>query len=88
MLLMIPDCQDEYALYRAHGLSLEGPVSIDIRSARDFAQGHIHGSTSIPLHELKQRLFELPAPYSGALRLLGGSSEELAKARELLAERR
>lgn len=34
---------------------------IDVRPPEEFAAGHIPGALSIPLHELEQRLGELPA---------------------------
>lgn len=35
-------------------------VVIDVRPADEFAQGHIPGAISIPLHALKRRLADLP----------------------------
>jgi rhodanese-related sulfurtransferase len=36
-------------------------VLVDVRPAAEFEAGHIEGAQSIPLHELEQRLDELPA---------------------------
>jgi rhodanese-related sulfurtransferase/predicted transcriptional regulator len=36
-------------------------VLIDVRPAEEFQAGHIRGARSIPIHELKDRLAELPA---------------------------
>ena len=36
-------------------------VLVDVRPEEEFAAGHIDGARSIPLHELEQRLAELPA---------------------------
>jgi rhodanese-related sulfurtransferase len=36
-------------------------VLIDVRPQEEYAAGHIEGARSIPLHELDQRLAELPA---------------------------
>lgn len=35
-------------------------VLVDVRSAEEFAAGHIEGARSIPLEELERRLAELP----------------------------
>lgn len=36
------------------------PILLDVRTASEFAQGHIDGAVNIPLEELRQRLGELP----------------------------
>jgi rhodanese-related sulfurtransferase/predicted transcriptional regulator len=36
-------------------------VLIDVRPEEEYAAGHIEGARSIPLHELEQRLSELPS---------------------------
>src|ERR687885_1277555 len=35
-------------------------VLVDVRPAEEFAAGHIEGARSIPIHELQDRLAELP----------------------------
>jgi rhodanese-related sulfurtransferase len=36
-------------------------VLVDVRPSEEYAAGHIDGAKSIPIHELEQRLAELPA---------------------------
>lgn len=38
----------------------DGAVLLDVRPAEEFAAGHIPGAISLPLHELKLRMDELP----------------------------
>ncbi|NNG35728.1 ArsR/SmtB family transcription factor [Nakamurella aerolata] len=47
---------DELARLREQGVLL-----VDVRSADDYAHGHIPGAVSLPLSELTDRLTELPA---------------------------
>jgi len=44
-------------------------------------------STHLPLAELEQRAFELPAPFGGELTLLAGNASELATAASWLREK-
>ncbi|MGE3192019.1 MAG: ArsR/SmtB family transcription factor [Microbacteriaceae bacterium] len=39
----------------------ESVVVLDVRSAEEYAAGHLPGAVSIPLEELAERLIELPA---------------------------
>ena len=36
------------------------PLVLDVREPSEYAAGHIAGSTSIPLHQLSNRMSELP----------------------------
>ena len=42
-----------------HALS-DLPVVLDVRRADEFSSGHLAGALNIPLHELDQRLLEIP----------------------------
>lgn len=44
----------------AQRLLSQGAVLIDVRTAGEYAQSHVAGSTLIPLEELSQRLGEVP----------------------------
>lgn len=46
----------EVADYAAQGIPL-----IDVRTAAEFAQGHIDGSLNIPIDEMRERIDEVPA---------------------------
>lgn len=39
----------------------QGVVIVDVRTASEFSQGHIQGSSNIPLDQLKKRVTLLPA---------------------------
>ncbi|GAB2913741.1 ArsR/SmtB family transcription factor [Nonomuraea fastidiosa] len=45
----------------ASRLSDPGTVVLDVRSAADYAAGHVPGAISVPMAELRERLDELPA---------------------------
>jgi hydroxyacylglutathione hydrolase len=40
------------------------PLLIDVRTAREWSEGHIHGAINVPLAHLAERLAELPADRS------------------------
>ncbi|PZG12843.1 ArsR/SmtB family transcription factor [Nonomuraea aridisoli] len=44
----------------ADRLADPGTVVVDVRSAGDYAAGHVPGAISVPLAELRERLAELP----------------------------
>ena len=37
------------------------PTVVDVRSAEEYAAGHLPGARNVPIDELEQRLGELPA---------------------------
>lgn len=45
----------------AHRLVAEGARLVDVRTAREFATGHIPGAVNIPVQELGRRIGELDA---------------------------
>jgi len=49
-----------------------GPVLIDVRSAEEFAAGHIPGALNIPYQEIAERISEVEAPNGVALYCMKG----------------
>ena len=43
-------------------LMADGLPLIDVRSTREFAEGHIPGSINIPIDEIRDRVSEIPSP--------------------------
>ena len=87
------DCESEmkgYFLYRQtedfHRCS--HVALLDVRSRTDFESGHLLHSTSIPLDELSQRLYELPPPFEEPIGLLGSDTKQLEEARKILERHR
>jgi len=64
----------------------EPPVVIDLRRTGDFQSQHLVGSASLPVTQLRQRMFELPPPREWPLALIGTASD-LSHAREILHPR-
>lgn len=60
------------------------PVLIDLRPSAEFARCHVHGSYSLPLDLLHERLYELPPMGEWQLQMLG-SREQLDSAQALLS---
>lgn len=50
------------------------PVLIDLRSVEEFSKGHIVGAVSIPVTELKERQYELPAPFETVVNIYGDAN--------------
>ena len=47
--------------YQSQFVSTGAPhLLVDVRTAEEFASGHIHGAVNIPVEELPQRLSEVP----------------------------
>lgn len=46
--------------HELNGALAEGAFLLDVRSAAEFAAGHVPGAVSIPVDELRERLGELP----------------------------
>jgi len=44
----------------AHQLVSAGATLVDVRTAEEFSSGHIDGARNVPLHDLPQRLGEIP----------------------------
>ena len=57
-----------------HALRQSGtaPVVIDVRTAEEYASGHIRGAVNIPFDEVAQRIAELDAPHGVALNCMVG----------------
>jgi len=64
--------------------SREAPL-VDVRPFEAFEAGHVVGSTSIPLTELQERSYELPAPFEAPLRLCCSTPQDLNAAHGLLS---
>ena len=45
----------------AHRLVAEGATLVDVRTPAEYAAGHIEGAVNIPVHELAERIGEIPA---------------------------
>ena len=52
-----------------HALRESGvaPVVIDVRTAEEYAAGHIPGAVNIPFDQIAQRIAEVDAPHGVAL---------------------
>ncbi|KAG5183527.1 hypothetical protein JKP88DRAFT_262998 [Tribonema minus] len=48
---------------------------LDLRPSEHYAQGHVPGSSSLPLSELGPRLYELPAPFGPPVGLVGNNAQ-------------
>lgn len=44
------------------GLMADGLTVVDVRSPREFAEGHIPGSVNIPIDDIRDRIAEVPSP--------------------------
>lgn len=38
----------------------DGATLVDVRTDDEFRAGHVHGARNIPVHEIEQRLSEIP----------------------------
>lgn len=54
------------------------PVLLDIRSPREWAAKHIHGSVNIPLNHLQERIGEIPRDRRLAVHCAGGYRSSIA----------
>jgi phage shock protein E len=59
----------ELSARRASGTA---PVVIDVRTAEEYAAGHIPGALNIPFDEVAQRISEVDAPHGVALYCMVG----------------
>jgi rhodanese-related sulfurtransferase len=66
----------------ASTLLSQGAFLLDVRTPEEYAQGHIAGSTLIPLDTLSSRLNELPR--EGIILVICRSGARSARARDLL----
>ncbi len=48
------------------------PVVIDVRSAEEYASGHIPGAVNVPFDQVAQRISEIDAPHGVALYCMVG----------------
>ena len=57
-----------------HALRESGvaPVVIDVRTAEEYASGHIPGAVNIPFDQIAQRIAEVDAPHGVALYCMVG----------------
>ena len=57
-----------------HALRESGaaPVVLDVRSAEEYAAGHIPGAVNIPFDQVAQRISEIDAPHGVALYCMVG----------------
>ena len=79
----------EYFHYRRTQLQpCNGTALIDVRSRKDFESGHLLGSTSIPIDELPQRLYELPPPFDEPVGIFASDKSQLEAARQVLEKHR
>jgi hydroxyacylglutathione hydrolase len=58
--------------------SADPPLVLDIRSPREWATRHIHGSLNIPLNHLQERIAELPRDRRIAVHCAGGYRSSIA----------
>jgi len=56
----------------ARRISGDAPVVIDVRTAEEFATGHIPGALNIPFDEVAERISEVDAPNGVALYCMVG----------------
>jgi len=45
----------------------EAPAILDVRTAREYDDGHVPGAVNIPFNQIRQRLGELPADRAAPL---------------------
>ena len=62
------------------------PVIVDLRPASAFAENHLVDANSVPIADLKRRMYELPPPGEWPIELLG-EAHEICAAQELLTPR-
>lgn len=87
-VVLAPACKSEHAVEpsEAHRLiEEEEGVLLDVRTPREFAQGHIEGARHIPISELPSRLGELPRDKPIVVYCKSGGRS--AKAAALLSEK-
>ena len=70
---------------RALRESAEAPVVIDVRSAEEYAAGHIPGALHIPYAEVAARISEVDAPHGVALYCMVGPRARKGEAALLAA---
>ena len=78
----LPDAHEATRQITAHQLeSRLGDATVhvlDVRSAMEFAEGHIEGAQHIPLGELRERLGEVPPDGDVVVHCLGGTRSAIA----------
>ncbi|NMM37158.1 MAG: rhodanese-like domain-containing protein [Glaciimonas sp.] len=67
-------------------LQSRGALLIDVREANEYAEGHVPGSTLIPLGQLQQRLSEIAAHKNQPVAVICRSGSRSAKAVKLLEQ--
>jgi hydroxyacylglutathione hydrolase len=58
--------------------SSDPPLVIDVRSSREWEQGHIDGAVNLPLSQLRERLDELPSDRPLVVHCAGGYRSAIA----------
>lgn len=61
------------------------PLLIDVRTAKEFATGHVPGAKSVPIDELADRTAELTAYKAGAVYVICASGGRSARGAAMLA---
>lgn len=64
----------------------EKPFLLDVRTPAEFAEGHIPGTTNVPLDQLPARLGELRGHSADEIVLVCRSGARSARAAELMAQ--
>ena len=62
------------------------PVVIDLRAPAAYSENHLVDANSVPIADLKRRMYELPPPGEWPIELLG-EAHEISLAQELLTPR-
>lgn len=62
------------------------PLILDVRSRKEYAEGHIPGAINIPYNELATRLAELPIAKSEEVAVYGKRGQRAAEAEKTLSE--
>ncbi|MCO4774086.1 MAG: rhodanese-like domain-containing protein [Deltaproteobacteria bacterium] len=57
---------------------------VDVRTAAEFASGHVPGALNIPLNELPSRIADLGSPADGAVHLICKSGGRSSRAADLV----
>ena len=65
-------------------MTKKGALLLDVRTAQEFAAGHVEGATNVPVQELEGRLATLPAKKDQPIVVYCQSGHRSSRAAEIL----